>query len=161
MKQKDVEQLYVEQGPALFRFLVYQLGDRVEAEDALADTFERALTSRRRFDPRRGTEKTWLYSIAINLVRDRARRRAAEARATERVAAQVGEDSSAGIARADERTDVIAAVQALSDAEREAVALRFGGDLTLEAIARVIDEPRSTVEARLYRALRKLRGALE
>ena len=40
------------------------------AEDLLADTFERALRSRKRYDRRRGPEKTWLYAIALNLLRD-------------------------------------------------------------------------------------------
>src|SRR5215210_1290622 len=150
MRLEDVEELYVEEGPALFRFLVYQLGDRSEAEDVMADTFERALTSRRRFDPRRGAARTWLYSIALNLVRDRARRQAAEARAGERVAMGLEAASSSEIERAEERTTLLAAVGRLSEAEREAVALRFGADLTLEAIARVLGEPRTTVEARVY-----------
>jgi hypothetical protein len=45
---------------------------------------ERVLRARRRFDRRRGSEKTWVYSIALNLLRDEARRRAAEGRAVER-----------------------------------------------------------------------------
>jgi RNA polymerase sigma factor (sigma-70 family) len=161
MRLKDVEQLYTEHGPTLFRFLVYQLCDRVEAEDVLADTFERALTARRRFDPRRGAAKTWLYSIALNLVRDRARRRAAEASATDRVGARVEEASTRDIERADDRASVTGAVARLSDDEREAIALRFGADLTLEGIARIVHEPRTTVEARVYRALRKLRAELD
>jgi DNA-directed RNA polymerase specialized sigma24 family protein len=57
----------------------------VVAEDLLADTFERVLRGRR-FDPRRGSEKTWLYAIAINLVRDHARRSAVRERAKRELA---------------------------------------------------------------------------
>ena len=39
------------------------------------------------------------------------------------------------------------------------VALRFGGDLSLREIADLLGERRSTVEGRLYRALRRLRDA--
>jgi RNA polymerase sigma-70 factor (ECF subfamily) len=55
---------------------------------------------------------------------------------------------------------VHSALRALSDEEREAVALRFGADLALREIARVLDEPMTTVEGRVYRALRKLRDAV-
>ena len=161
MRTGDIEQLYSEHAAGLFRVLVYRLGDRVEAEDVLADTFERALRARRRFDPRRGSATTWLYAIALNLVRDRARARAAEARAGERVASELDQATPSDMERAEERTTVLEAVRTLNPDQREVVALRFGADLKLETIARVIDEPRTTVEGRLHRALRKMRAELE
>ena len=50
---------------------------------------------------------------------------------------------------------------ALSDEEREAIALRFGADLTVPEIAKLTGEPLTTMEGRVYRALRKLREALD
>jgi RNA polymerase sigma-70 factor (ECF subfamily) len=50
-------------------------------------------------------------------------------------------------------------MQTLSEEERAVVALRFGADLTLVEIAEVLEERQSTVEGRLYRALRRLRDA--
>ena len=47
-----------------------------------------------------------------------------------------------------------------SSRRREAVALRFGADLTVPDIAKVTGEPLTTVEGRVYRALRKLRDEL-
>ncbi len=52
------------------------------------------------------------------------------------------------------------AMATLSAEEREAVALRFGADLTVPEIAKVLGEPLTTVEGRVYRALRKLRSEL-
>ena len=46
---------------------------------------------------------------------------------------------------------------ALSEEERETVALRYGGELTAPEIAKLVGEKLTTVEGRLYRALRKLR----
>src|SRR5215210_2309573 len=84
MRDADFERLYAEHAEALFAFLAYRTGDRVLAEDLLADTFERVLRARRRYDRRRGSAKTWIYSIALNLLCDHARRRTAEGRALER-----------------------------------------------------------------------------
>src|ERR687886_1157265 len=86
MRDTDFERLYAAEAPGLFSFLAYRTGDRALAEDLLADAFERALRSRARFDRRRGSERTWLYAIALNLLRDHSRRAAAEGRAVERVA---------------------------------------------------------------------------
>src|ERR671923_2404690 len=86
MRDDDFERLYAAEAAGLFSFLAYRTGDRALAEDLLADAFERALRARRGFDRRRGSEKTWLYAIALNLLRDHARRAAAEGRAVERAA---------------------------------------------------------------------------
>jgi RNA polymerase sigma-70 factor (ECF subfamily) len=159
---KDFERLYGEHAAPLLRFLILRVGNRASAEDVLADAFERVLRSGRRFDPRRGSEKAWLYTIALNLVRDRGRRMAAEARALERVGGGRDEQSGEeGIAAAVARNDLVGALQELPVEQHEVVALRFGGDLTVPEIARVRGERRSTVEGQLYRALRKLRQHLD
>ena len=158
MKDSDFERLYAAEAQGLFAFLAYRTGDRALAEDLLADAFERALRARVKYDRKRGSEKTWLYAIALNLLRDHARRAAAEGRAYERVGAGgEGFDAFAGV---EARDELGRALQALSGEEREAISLRFGAELTLPEIAVVLGEPLTTIEGRVYRALRKLREAL-
>ena len=159
MRDDEFERLYEAEAQGLFGFLAYRTGDRALAEDLLADTFERALRSRRRFDRRRGSAKTWLYAIALNLLRDNARRAAAEGRALERAGPVPA--GGAEIGDAVEHRDVVQrALATLSPEEREAIALRFGAELTVPEIAEALREPLTTVEGRVYRALRKLRGEL-
>ena len=165
MRDADFERLYHQHAEALFAFLAYRTGDRVRAEDLLADTFERALRARRRFDRRRASEKTWLYSIALNLLRDDVRRRGAEARALEhtRSVAVAGEgegEPDRALAGVEHRDELTRALSRLSEEEREAVAFRFGADLTVPEIAKVTGERLTTVEGRVYRALGKLRDEL-
>ena len=157
MRDEDFERLYNEHAEPLFGFLVYRTGDRALAEDVLADTFERVLRARRRFDPRKGSEKTWLYAIALNCLRDRARRSAAEGRALERLyPPEPGSPAGA----VEDRDQLGRALEVLSGEEREAIALRYGADLTVPEIARLTGERLTTVEGRVYRALRKLREEL-
>jgi RNA polymerase sigma factor (sigma-70 family) len=157
MRHDEFERLYAGEARGLFAFLAYRTGDRTLAEDLLADAFERALRARRGFDRARGSEKTWLYAIALNLLRDHARRAAAESRAVERIPVPGEVDAFAGVEARDELGRGLAA---LSGEEREAIALRFGAELTVPEIAQVLGEPLTTVEGRVYRALRKLREAL-
>jgi RNA polymerase sigma-70 factor (ECF subfamily) len=163
LRHQDFERLYGAHAQPLLAFLVYRTGDPALAEDLLGDTFERVLRGRGPFDPRRGAEKTWVYAIALNCLRDHARRRSAEQRALERTAATVPpEDWPA--ARLDALLDhdvVHRSLEVLSDDERLAVALRFGADMTMPEIAKLVRQPLTTVEARIYRALRKLRAELE
>ena len=157
MKDSDFERLYAAEAQGLFAFLAYRTGDRALAEDLLADAFERALRSRVKYDRKRGSEKTWLYAIALNLLRDHARRVAAERRAYERVGVGASSDVFAGV---EARDEIGRALNVLSGEEREAISLRFGADLTVPEIAVVLGEPLTTIEGRVYRALRKLREAL-
>ena len=159
MRDADFERLYEREAEGLYGFLAYRTGDRALAEDLLADTFERALRSRGKFDRRRGSERNWLYTIALNLLRDHARRAAAENRAVERQTAGPPESASRGLDVGD-REALRLAMDTLADEEREAIALRFGADLTVPEIAKVLGEPLTTVEGRVYRALRKLRERL-
>ena len=161
VRRSSFEALYEQHAERLYAFLAYRTGDPQAAEDLLSTVFERALRSRRGFDRRRGTEEAWLYAIALNLVRDAHRRRTTEGRAVERLRLDRPEgDNGDGRAFA-ERDAVMQAVETLSREEREVVALRFGADLTAPAIAGLLDLPLTTVEGRLYRALRKLRERLD
>ncbi len=163
MFEKDLDRLFDEHAEPLLKFLIYRTGDRALAEDVVADTFERALRKRSLFDRARGTEKAWLYTIATNLLRDGARKREVEERAYQSslVPALVGADErDGGLHRFEARATVMEALDVLSAEEREAVALRFGADMTVPEMARVLDQPLTTVEGRVYRALRKLRTEL-
>ena len=160
MRREDFERLYEEHAQPLFGFLAYRTGDRSLAEDLLADTFERALRARNRFDRRKASEKTWLYTIALNLLRDHARRKGSEARAMERLPHEEREPADE-LAAVEHRDEVQRAITILSDEEREAVALRFGADMTVPEIAKLLQEPLPRVEGRVYRSLRKLREQLD
>jgi RNA polymerase sigma-70 factor (ECF subfamily) len=155
----EFERVYEEHAAPLLRFLIYRTGDRALAEDLVADTFERILTTRSRFNRRRASERTWIYTIALNLLTDHQRRATANARAVERGVVVAG--GTRDRLEQVENVDLVhRGLSGLAPEEREAIALRYGADLTLPEIAQVTGEKLSTVEGRVYRALRKLREAL-
>lgn len=159
MKIDRFEQLYEEHAEALLAFLVYRTGDRGLAEEVLADTFERVLRSRG-FDARRASAKTWVYSIALNRLRDLLRKRDAEQRALERSGPD-GEHGLSDTERIEDRSMLESALARLDEVEREAISLRYGADLSIGEVAKVLGVKVSTAEGRIYRALRKLREQLD
>jgi RNA polymerase sigma-70 factor, ECF subfamily len=161
LRKPDFERLYEAHARQLLAFLVYRTGERPLAEDLLADTFERVLRTKRRFDPGRGSEKTWLYAIALNCLRDHARRVSAESRALERSGG--GEELHHPPHDEDfaDHDLLRRSLAALSDDERLVVSLRFGADLTMPEIAKLIHKPLTTIEGRVYRALGKLRAGID
>src|SRR6516162_8777060 len=54
-------------------YLLYLTANRAVAEDLAAETFERALRRFRRFDPRRGSARTWLLALARSTALDHFR----------------------------------------------------------------------------------------
>ncbi len=156
MRTSDFERLYAEHAGDVLSFLAYRIGDRHLAEDLTADAFERIYRARRRFDPRRASEKTWVYAVALNCLRSHIRHERTANRALPALAAD-GAAPEAGFEQVEVRDLLRRSFQVLSEAEREVFALRYGGDLSLPEIARVTGTSRTTAEGRLYGGLRKLR----
>ena len=86
---------------------------------------------------------------------------AAGQRALERVAAgNVDAPPPTGFDAIEQRDALQRALASLSIEEREAIAWRYGADLTVPEIAKLTREKLTTVEGRVYRALRKLKEEL-
>jgi RNA polymerase sigma-70 factor (ECF subfamily) len=156
-----MQALYEAHARSIFSFLAFRSGDRALAEDLLSDTFERAMRARRMPMRRPASEKAWLFRIALNLLRDHARRSHAENRALSSVAAAGASATDDAVERVDLRDAVREGLATLSSEEQHALALRFGAGLTVPEIARVTNEPLPRVESRVYRSLQKLRPLLE
>ena len=112
MRPRDFDRLYAENAGPLLAFLTFRTGDADLADDLTADTFERALRGRRRFDPRRASERTWLFSIALNLLRDHGRRTEAGRRATARSEADRPALDDGGLQHVEQRDRVARAMRA-------------------------------------------------
>jgi RNA polymerase sigma-70 factor, ECF subfamily len=136
-------------------YLVYLTRDRGTAEDLTAETFEKALRHWRRFDPRRGSARTWLCQIArttaLDHFRAEERRRRREQSASRGEPAHVEDGVFGGLSPELER-----ALAALSAGEREVIALRVLLDLDQETAARVLGISPTNCATRLSRALKKL-----
>lgn len=110
-----------------------------------------------------GRFESWLFRVAMNRVRDHARRLKRQAAPTDPdvIAALPLADPSRHAALAPDLASLRAALQRLSDADREVVELRHHGGLSFKQIAALLDEPVGTLLARHHRALRKLRELIE
>ncbi len=157
--QAEFARVYEEHVWRVYGFLAYRLHDRDVAEDLTQATFERALRAWSRFDPRRASELTWLLAIARNLLIDHHRRDKSDRNEPidERLLPRVPGPEQ----RAQAAPELSDALAQLSDRDREALALRFGGDLTGPEIAELMDLTLANVQQILSRSLRKLRTLLE
>ena len=146
----------------VYGFVGYRVRTRQDAEDLTQQTFERALRAWARFDPDRGSADSWLISIAHNLVVDHYR---SDRSTAERPLDDPAAEWALGVAPPPEDglgvdPALAAALETLSDRERELIALRFGGDLNGPEIARITGLTLANVQQILSRALRQLRSEL-
>ena len=145
----------------VYGFHGYRLRSKAEAEDLTQETFERALKAWHRFDPARGELRTWLLAIARNVYIDHRRRQGARPRLA---AVDVDDSGVDPTGSPEERIglepELAAALKRLSRREREAVALRFGGDLPTPELAEVLGVSTANAQQILSRALRRLRSIL-
>lgn len=154
--------LYDRHHRAVFTFLLRSVGDRGTAEDLLQETFLRVFTHREEYRPT-AAFRTWLFTIARNLIVDEVRK---PARGVERQPGEVGalpdpgptplQHAEAGRLQA----KLEAAVLALPPAQREVLLLsRFAG-LGHAEIADITGSSPAAVRVALHRALRRLRELL-
>ena len=150
-------------GP-LHAFAIRRLGDREAAEEVVQDTLLNAWRHRDRFDPARGSEATWLFAIARNLVIDRLRRRRVRpvtGASYDEQDHHVVADDRLEVDRLLETWQVADALAALGPHHRDALVLCHWRGHSVAEAARMLDVPEGTVKSRVYYGLRALRLQLE
>ena len=152
--------LYREHAAAVWRYARSRLPTDADAEDVTSDVFARAMRSTHTFDLTRGTPRAWLMGIARHTAADWWRHHAPEEpRAT--LPDTGGEDDPAGpLVRAEGADDLRAVLAVLSDREREAVALRFGAELSSADVGAALGISPTAARMLVHRAITKLRGVV-
>jgi RNA polymerase sigma-70 factor (ECF subfamily) len=141
----------------VYGYLAWFTGDRTVAEDLAAETFERALRLWHRFDPERGSARTWLCQVARTAALDHFR---SERRRTRREELAAPQDRVEAPFAEGLSPDLEAALRGLTPGEREVIALRIVLDLDAGTAARALGISATNCTTRLNRALRKLEEAL-
>jgi RNA polymerase sigma factor (sigma-70 family) len=154
------ELLYRETVDDLYAYVATLVRDRSAAEDVVAAAFERAYRRLGTYDPKRGSQRGWLFGIARNAALDELRRR-------RRVASLAADPGAPEPAFEDEHADPIrraavrAALAGLEARDRELVALKFYAGLDNAEIAGVLGISASNAGTRVHRAVHRLREACD
>ncbi|WP_285642435.1 RNA polymerase sigma factor [Lentzea sp. NBRC 102530] len=147
---------------ALAHRTAYLLGAGADAGDVVQEAFVKAYRKLHTF--KTGADfKPWLLKIVANetknLHRSRRRRNLMELRLAT-ITDTVDHDDP-GTLVDDSRTQLLKAVQSLSESDRQVVTCRYLLDLSEAETAQTLGLAKGTVKSRLSRALHKLRPMLE
>ena len=157
----EFDSLYRSSRDDVYAYVAGLLRDQSAAEEVTATAFERAFRRRRRYDPRRGSPRAWLFGIARNAALDELRRRGRRARLVAEPDAP-GDESFVDETEASLRRAALAeALATLSRRERELVALKFFAGLSNAEIAGVVGISPTNAATRIHRVVSKLREACD
>ena len=166
MTRAEFEQLYRTHGRRLFGLAWQLTSNGTDAEDAVQETFLRALRGLGGYEER-ARAGAWLDRILVNVVRERGRRHTHYRRRVEpdlRALAPPEADPAPGPDRVLEQTDRLRAVRVglagIPPTFREVLVLRHFEELSNVETARELGIEASAASKRYLRALRRLGGAL-
>lgn len=154
-------ELYDALSSRVFGVILRVLVNRAQSEEVLQEVFLEIWQSARRFAPNRGQGRTWVMTMAHRRAVDRVRASQSSAerdvRAGYRDLATEHDSVAEQVELGMEAERVTAALETLTDVQREALVLAYFGGYSQSEIAALVDAPIGTVKTRMRDGLSKLR----
>ena len=162
-REDALAEAYRRHAGSVFALARRLLREQSLAEEVVQEVFLRLWDSPDKFDPARGSLRSYLlaqsHGRAVDLLRSESSRRGREERDALRTA-EAGYDLEHEVwdlAVADHVRDAMAE---LPEGEREAIRLAYFGGHTYREVAAILGEPEGTVKSRIRSGLRRMRGVL-
>jgi RNA polymerase sigma-70 factor (ECF subfamily) len=162
-REDALAEIYRRHGGAVLALARRVTGDGGDAEDVVQEVFLRLWNHPERFEPDRGSLRSFLlaqsHARAVDIVRSRAARQRREERDA-RGTATAGYDLEREVwdlAVADQVTEAMAGLPA---SERAAIELAYFDGHTYREVADMLSEPEGTVKSRIRNGMKRMRKAL-
>lgn len=162
-RQEALAEAYRRHAGAVFALSRRLLVDSALAEEIVQEVFLRLWNEPEKFDHERGSLRSYLlaqcHGRSVDLLRSETSRRNREERDVRRTA-ESGYDLEHEVVDLAVAEQVQAALVALPEGEREAIALAYFGGHTYREVAALLDQPEGTVKSRIRSGLKRLRVEL-
>jgi RNA polymerase sigma-70 factor (ECF subfamily) len=156
-------EIYRRHGGAVFGLARRVINNQTEAEDVTQEIFLRLWNQPERFDPARGTLRSFLltqaHSRAVDVIRSLNSSRRREINDAARTA-NAGYDVHREAWDVLLSRGVLKALQELPVEERRAIELAYFEGHTYVQVAQILNEPEGTVKGRIRNGMRRMRGEL-
>lgn len=162
-QQHALAELYRRHSGAVFALSRRLLSDRTLAEEVVQEVFVRLWNNPDRFDPDRGSLRTYLlaqcHGRSVDLIRSEESRRQRENKEV-RLAAEAGYDLEHEVLDLTVASRVREALGSIPANEREPILLAYFGGHTYREVAELLGEPEGTIKSRIRSGLKRLRAGL-
>lgn len=152
--------IYEEYFTPVYRYILFRVHSREDADELTQEVFLKALAAFARYEAKRENPLPYFYTIAKNAIIDRGKKQKAVAMEGEMLM-QVPDDGERTDDAAHRREELAAlrrSLQELPDDQREALELRFMGNLSGRDVARLMGKSEEAVRQLQSRGLRALKG---
>ncbi|MBN2239994.1 MAG: sigma-70 family RNA polymerase sigma factor [Dehalococcoidales bacterium] len=156
-------ELYDEYFDKIYRYIAVKINNRDDAEDLTQQVFLKAHRSISSYKFKGVPFSAWLYRIAHNQIVDYIRKSSRKPDTLNEeipVSDKVENDPEYIIEKKMEIKEVLAAARNLTDAQREVISLRFGGEMPTAQVAEIMGKSQGAVKALQHSAIVALRKAL-
>lgn len=159
--QTALTQIYEENFDRIYRYIVLKIGERTEAEDMTQQVFLSAFKSISSFQWKGMPISAWLFRIAHNQIVDYLRKKTRRATVPLNESRAVSNGDPGLVAEKNiEIEHLVAATKKLTKAQREVIALRFAGGLSVAQVAKVMGRSEGAVKALQHSAIVSLRKVM-
>ncbi len=162
-QQAALAEAYRRHAGAVFGLAKRLLNDHARAEEIVQEVFVRLWNDPNRFDPERGSLRSFLlahtHGRSVDTIRSDAARRSREEREA-REQADGGYDIAREVWDMALAGHVRDALESLQPGERDAIELAYFGGRTYREVAEELGEAEGTVKSRIRSGLKRLRGEL-
>jgi RNA polymerase sigma-70 factor, ECF subfamily len=162
--ERAFAELYQEVAAAVFGLVSKVVRNPAQSEEVTQEVFVELWRTASRFDPARGTARSWIMTCAHRRAVDRVRSAERAARrddlAGRRDQGRPYDEVAEQVETSLERERVRSSLDALTTLQREAVVLAYYGGYTHREIAELLGVPAGTVKTRLRDGLIRLRDQL-
>ena len=156
--------LYDSVGPLVHGVVRRVVRDPAQSEEVTQEVMVEVWRTAVRFDPDRGSARTWILTMAHRRAIDRVRSEQASRNRTERVAhqqhARSFDEVSERVELDIEHEQVRTALSTLTELQRQAVELAYYQGFTYREVADLLGTPLGTIKTRMRDGLIRLRDAL-
>lgn len=151
-----VTKFIIENREGYYRLAYTYVKNQQDALDIVQEAICKALESQHKLKNPDGI-KSWFYKIVVHTALDFLRKSNKIVLTEDEILEDIGGSSSDNY----EDTDLMSALDRLSDENKTIVVLRYFESMKLQDIASIMNMPESTVKTKLYSSLKKLRIELE
>lgn len=158
----SLAELYDQYFPRVYHYVLARTGNPAEAEDITEDIFVRMLSGIGRFEWRQAPFAAWLFRIARNQLVSHLRHNGVR-RGETQIPESMVDNAPDPFTQVDTKLSfdrVLEVSQALPNAQREVIWLRFAAGLSVGDTARVLGKREGNVKVLQHQAIARLRKLL-
>lgn len=157
MDEVEFSKLYESYLPKIFAYVTRRINNRSEAEDLTSNIFLKVVENIKNFNPAKSSFKTWIYTIATNMMIDYFRTNAKKKTCCIESAESMTDHSQnpgKAVSDSEQKQKVFSTIANLPERHQKALFLRYYSDLSIEEIAVALGVTENNVSVIIHRALK-------